>query len=625
MDEEDMREAEESRTMSTAEDYAGFGSTDGDPLRREALMDIFRPSGETIGVKLLKKMGWKEGQGIGPKVRRKANVDESEGEKDEIDTTHLFAPEDPPMISFNRKFDHRGLGLKEEPPPPTDSNRPSTSIPPNPNKDNSDNDEQRALSFSNNHRKGTKGPKAKKGGFGVGILNDTGSDDEDPFLMGPAISYNRTVGGDRTERKKREALQTAANPLLKDRPVFMSKKTKGKSSFRKCHDGRLPLDGFVLSTDLDSFASLDLQEEKYKPPQVPAGWVSKKQPSKEHNTDAYVSTAEAAKLSNMDAKTRAGLLGEEQMPGKSVFDFLTPAARDRIASASGKSNLPAALSEKPPKGFEAADGDKGRVLQDLVPKLDAEVALLALGRGVGGWMPYAEDEGKRARYRTFLEIRAGIRDDLPGRIEGMSKDDWVNEMHEFARAAQVFKPVTGMMASRFTSSSSRPQLASDRLDSSGNGEALLSQAHAKPTDPAANAAKMGMFGPLTRSVKNFYPNRLLCKRFNVKPPAPVQLDPGDGSGQGAATPFGANPRFQSAGYQTQTSGGVEEAVSRVADQKLLQSSKDVASDSSTNKSQPAPATMVDSERNDALEAQRPSDEVFKAIFGSDDEDEDEDD
>jgi G patch domain-containing protein 1 len=619
MDEEDMREAEESRTISTAEEFAGIGSTDEDPKRRQAFTDIFRPSGETVGVRLLKRMGWKEGQGIGPKIKRKAELDEAEGENNEPGTTHMFAPEDPPMISFNRKFDHKGLGLEGEPHLESDSSRFGRSTYSKRLEDNSDDDNQPATTLSNLVRKGAKAPKTKKGAFGVGVLNDTGSDDEDPYQMGPAISYNRVLGEQKSQRKK-GAVQAVSNPLLKERPIFMTKKVKAKSGYRKCHDGRLPLDGFVLSTELDSFASLDLQDEKYKPPKVPEGWVSKKQPSKERSTDPYLSTAEAAKLSNMDAKTRAALLGEEQMPGKSVFDFLTPAARDRVMSASGKSNLPAALSEKPPRGFEASEEDRSRVLQDLVPKLDAEVAIQALSRGVEGWMPYAEDEGKRARYREFLEIRAGIRDGVPERIEGMGKDEWVNEMHEFARAAQVFKPVTGMMASRFTSSSSQPQLASDKPGSSANGEALLSQPPARPEDPAVNAAKMGMFGPLTRSVKNFYPTRLLCKRFNVKPPAHVQLDPGNGSGPSAVVPITSGSRIQSAGYPLQPSGDVEKGDPKVADQKLLQSSGYVTFESSTNTLPAAPAMTIDPGRNDALEAERPNDEVFKAIFGSEDED-----
>ncbi len=468
MDEEDMREAEESKKMSTAEEYAGFRSTNEDPKLREAFMDIFRPTGDTIGIRLLKRMGWKEGQGIGPRVRRKADLGEAGGGNEEADATHLFAPNDPPMVSFHRKYDHKGLGFEGG----------SPSINPGPSTrqdENSEDEGQRADPFSRIIHTGGKMPTTRKGAFGVGILNDTGSDDEDLYQMGPKISYSKVIGGEKKQQKKHGAVQGASNPLLKERPIFTSKKAQSKSGFRRCHDGRLPLEGFLLATELDSFSLLNLQDEKYKPPKVPEGWVSRKQQATKGPGETYVSTTTAAKLSSMNAKARADLLGEEQMPGKSVFDFLNPAARDRIAVASGKSNLPAALSEKPPKGFEASDEDRNRFLQDLVPRLDAEVALQALSRGVGGWMPYAEDEEKRARYRAFLEIRAGIREGLPQRRQEMTKDDWVNEMHEFARAAQVFKPVTGMMASRFTSSSSRPQLASDKYDSSTDREALLSQ------------------------------------------------------------------------------------------------------------------------------------------------------
>jgi G patch domain-containing protein 1 len=131
---------------------------------------------------------------------------------------------------------------------------------------------------------------------------------------------------------------------------------------------------------------------------------------------------------------------------------------------------------------------------------------------------------------------------------------------------------------------------------------------------------MGMFGPLTRSVKNFYPTRLLCKRFNVKPPAHVQLDPGNGSRPSAVVPVTSSSRFQSAGYQMQPSGDVEKGGPKVADQKLLESSGYVTFKSSTSTLPAASAMTIDLGRNDALEVERPSDEVFKAIFGSEDED-----
>lgn len=33
--------------------------------------DLIRPVRSTVGVRMLKKMGWREGQGVGPKIKRK--------------------------------------------------------------------------------------------------------------------------------------------------------------------------------------------------------------------------------------------------------------------------------------------------------------------------------------------------------------------------------------------------------------------------------------------------------------------------------------------------------------------------------------------------------------------------
>ena len=77
MDEEDIREAEESKQLETSEDFAGLGGGQSQVMGRRGIVDLLKTEGETIGVKLLKRMGWREGQGIGPKVRRRANLDDS--------------------------------------------------------------------------------------------------------------------------------------------------------------------------------------------------------------------------------------------------------------------------------------------------------------------------------------------------------------------------------------------------------------------------------------------------------------------------------------------------------------------------------------------------------------------
>ena len=36
-----------------------------------SLDDIVKPVVSTMGVKMLRKMGWRDGQGVGPKIKRK--------------------------------------------------------------------------------------------------------------------------------------------------------------------------------------------------------------------------------------------------------------------------------------------------------------------------------------------------------------------------------------------------------------------------------------------------------------------------------------------------------------------------------------------------------------------------
>jgi G patch domain-containing protein 1 len=122
---------------------------------------------------------------------------------------------------------------------------------------------------------------------------------------------------------------------------------------------------------------------------------------------------------------------------------------------------------------------------------------------------------------------------------------------------------------------------------------------------------------MTRSVIDFYPTRLVCKRFNVKPPAHVQPDDYPAAGPGRAS------------YDSPSQFGVYQEPGP-ARQEPLQPEFGLLSVSGSapgEKEQlgmqpPAPEkTVVDSSRNEALEGKRAGEDVFKAIFGdSDDED-----
>jgi G patch domain-containing protein 1 len=597
MDDEDIADAEDARRVQTAEAFAGLGSTENDATRRGAFIDLFRIEGETMGVKLLKKMGWREGQGIGPKVRRQARLDNVRRPGDDVTETHLFAPENTRMISFIKKNDHRGLGHDGE------AKLSAVATGSEPVKSDDDEDEDRGLLPI---RSSKKKKKPVRGGIGIGILNDTGSDDEDPYEIGPKISYNRVLGAD---KKKKKPINGSANPLLKSKPVFISKKTalaKASSSLRKCHDGRLPLDGFILSSK-DEFSSVIQSATDYAPPKIPEGWKSSKQPKAGSQQASYLSTADAAKASKLDPKSRASILGEVALPGKSVFDFLTPAARDRLASASGRTNLPAALGEIP-KGFSMTEEEREKELLGQIPKIDKYTADAALSRGASGFMPYGEDEGKRSRYRAYLENQSGILPKLPQRAPGVSKEDWLKELKEFANCAQIFKPMTGMMATRFTSSTASPKLASDAPDSNPS---LLSKPIGKPEDPAEQAAKLGMYGPLTRTTQDWYPTRLLCKRFNVKPPAHVQpgaTEHADEDNQ----PRNMAPDLVS---KSAIDDMMRETYSQKPETRIPETSEPIHTPV-----EKVEEVVVDADRNEALEGQRAGEAVFKAIFGDDSDD-----
>jgi G patch domain-containing protein 1 len=586
MDEEDIADAAEAQRVQTAAGFAGLGSTQ-DSFQHGGFMDLFRIEGETIGVKLLKRMGWKEGQGVGPKVRRRARLD-GVVRPDEASATHLFAPENTRMISFVKKNDHRGLGFGGE------ESLSRTRL--GSDEGRSEDEEHRPALFAPPK---SKKKKPKPGGIGIGILNDTGSDDEDPYEIGPRISYNKVIGGD---KKKKKAGGGVVNPLLKSTPVFISKKTAlAKAGLRKCHDGQLPIDGFILSS-IDEFSIIQIST-KCTPPKVPENWTSSKtaKPGSQHA--AYLSTAAATKASKLDPKSRAAILGEAALPGKSVFDFLSTAARDRLASASGKTNLPAALNEIP-EGYAMTDEERKQELLTQIPKVEKYVADAALSRGVSGFMPYGDDLPKRSRYRAYLEYQSGISPRPPEFGPGASKEDWLKELREFASCAQIFKPMSGMMATRFTSSTA-PKLASDVPDSKD----LLSKPAPKPEDPAEQAAKVGMYGPLTRSSSSWYPSRLLCKRFNVKPPAHVQ--PGSTEHDDEA------PRNMA-----------EELVSKSAMNAMMMQSGGGELWEDKSKSEAPPAVpevkqeevVVNADKNEALEGQKAGEAVFKAIFGDDSDD-----
>lgn len=594
MDDEDIADAEESRKLQTSQVFAGLGATSDDNERATGLAGLFHVQGETMGTKLLKKMGWREGQGIGPKVRRQAQLDLES--RQESEDTYLFAPENVSMIGFLRKADRKGLGYEGE---SRLASLASLRSHQHTQEEGDDGEEDvlnlgRPMSASLSKKK----ERRPRGGLGVGVLNDTGSDDEDPYEIGPRISYNRVIGGARSKKKKCSSSSTSVNPALKSKPVFIPKRiTVGQAAagIRKCHDGRPPLEGFVLAQNPDPIISMITTDGKYPPPKIPAGWKSSKKPEVKSENFQYTSTADAAKTSQLNPTARAALLGEKPLPGKSVFDFLSPAARDRVAALTGKANLPQAKGEVP-EGYALSEEEKRRNLLDQVPTLDKQSALGALARGASGGGPYGDKEDKRARYRDYLELQAGLRSEPPDKPASMKHDDWMQELYEFYNVARIFRPMTGSMASRFTTSST-PSNMTTGSDGKAGDAGLLARPPPRPEDPAETAARMNMFGTMTRTIRDFHPSRLLCKRFNVKPPTHVQAE-----GQVRTT--------EASRAEAEGVDGVPRQVTKPSP--LGIPLREVEASAGP---QWQIENTIDMNKNEALEGKRPGEDVFRAIFG----------
>ena len=174
----------------------------------------------------------------------------------------------------------------------------------------------------------------------------------------------------------------------------------------------------------------------------------------------------------------------------------------------------------------------------------------------------------------------------------MSGEEWNKEVSEFVRAAMVFKPMSRLMASRFTSSSS-----SILPGSSDSKTPLISLPVEKPEDPAEAAAKINMYGYLTRSTTEFFPTRLLCKRFNVKDPHPVGAAEEENK-ETVDTSLINVEAVQELKREARTTGAYELATIETHEQ-----------------------VEVHADRNEVLEGERAGEQVFKSIFGEDSDEE----
>lgn len=367
---------------------------------------------------------------------------------------------------------------------------------------------------------------------------------------------------------------------------------------------------------------------------------------------------------------RGTLLGEPAPPPvpKSVFDYLSAKAKERLASVTNPSS-----STAPSLSAPAAPEPDAEL---HVPPLDGPTALAALK----GFQPFSNsstspDPIRQKRYTLFLQLAAHLIDvkgstlpfgprQLPsGKTQTISELN--RELQEYAQAAQVFKPVSGMLAGRFTSGGSgglvpkvepglyQPPTKDPAAASGGLGSfaaAGLEPELVQKLTPAQEAARAGQWGEATRTAGVFRPAGLVCKRFGVKDPWKGVAEEDIGNEVGGAWKEAGSTGWSGAA----TSGGTKEALGQASMDALMQSSgfkkfqqpmydedpplEDVDVPFSQDPTPSAPTKQVekptlesvglgddDEQGAETLTYTKAPRDIFAAIFADSDDDEDEED
>lgn len=521
----------------------------------------------------MRKMGWRDGQGVGPRVtleqRRKqaaelgTKLDEADDDDAEAHK-HYFAPIDRPLTLLNGvgAGQDKGWGLGYKPEKGIErSGRRGAGM------DLDDDDPY------GSHGSMPELGAGQKGRIGVVDLED----DYDPYEM------DRTGAGRRNKAGRSSASRTTQ--------VF--------------HDGHPVIPGFRLDTRSSPVASTS-----QLPPPPPPDWQPSPPRLWQEGSTPAPGGPDKGKGRQLDADERGELLGE-RLPApppadpatKSVFDYLSTRSRERLEALKTGQSAPgpttstnstplANLRPGYGNGAASAPAPSQPVAPDVpleVPQLDAVTAKAALR----GFQPFSDkstspDPIKHARYQLFLQYASSMPAPgtplpfgprrLPSGVQ-QTTFDFNRELDEYAQAARVFKPVSGMLAGRFATAAAgsldvkqvepglyQPPPKPAGISFAAEGEAV--PVEEKKLTPAEQAVKDGNFGlGTTRKVERWRPAALLCKRFGV--PDPYKGQPKGEEEEDAGGAWGA-PSSTTA-FAPSGRAGVGEALSAGSMEAMMQS------------------------------------------------------
>ncbi|XP_054245503.1 G patch domain-containing protein 1 isoform X2 [Indicator indicator] len=476
----------------------------------------------TVGVELLRKMGWKEGQGIGPRIKRKPRRQKpdpavkvygcalppglSEGSEDEEDEYQpenvTFAPKDVMPVDLTPKENVHGLGYKGLDPSQAlfgASGREHLNLFAGSSENTSN------LLSDLRHSKGRKLGITGQA-FGVGALEE---EDDDIYATETLSRYDTVL----KDEEPGDGLYGWTAPK--------QYKSKKRSEREVKYIGKI-LDGFSLasksSTPSKTYPPPDLPRS-YRPvhyfrPVIAAGSQSYHlQKALEESTGKLESDVTQQSRHTLNASQRRERLGETGLkgPAPSVLEYLSDKDRERlkeVRQASEQQMKAKALPQQAQTSrFQPAS------LEDAAHKWQMLLGEQLANAGSSDFKPFARNPEKQRRYESFVKsIKQGEKVEKLDHYLDPSMTEWERgrEQEEFFRAAMLYKSSNSTLSSRFTRAKYEDDI--DKVEVPRDKE--------NDIDDKETAVKMKMFGKLTRDAFEWHPEKLLCRRFNVPDPYP---------------------------------------------------------------------------------------------------------
>ncbi|NWV83089.1 GPTC1 protein, partial [Dasyornis broadbenti] len=530
MDEEDLSEfGIAPKDITTTEDFASKAK---DRIKEKARQiagvvapipgttafdDLIGPSKTTVGFELLRKMGWKEGQGIGPRVKRKPCRQKpdptvkiygcalppglSEGSEDEEDEYQpenvTFAPKDVMPVDLTPKENVHGLGYKG-----LDPSQALFGVSVNLFTDGSE--ETSSLLGDLRHSKGRKLGITGQA-FGVGALEE---EDDDIYATDTLSKYDTVL----KDEEPGDGLYGWTAPKQ-----YKSKK-RPEREFK--YIGRI-LDGFSLASK--SSAPIKI----YPPPSLPRNYRPVHyfrpviiagnenchlQKALEESTGKLQRDPTQQSRHALNATQRREQLGETELKGlaPSILEYLSEKDRERLKEMKQ-------ASEQQMKAKIVSQQSRNSRFQPAFPENAAHKWQMLLegqlaNAGSSDFKPFAKNPEKQKRYENFVKsLKQGEKDTLERFLDpNMTEWERGREQEEFFRAAVFYRSSNSTLSSRFTRAKYEDDV--DKVEVPRDQE--------NDIDDKETAVKMKMFGKLTRDNFEWHPDKLLCKRFNVRDPYP---------------------------------------------------------------------------------------------------------